>query len=62
MTVKKGSCPQVRYTTTLPADIVDALREIGSGNASEAIIMLVKASTPRSRLLNALQYTRTGED
>lgn len=35
---------RVKFTTTLPADIVDALRTIGGGNASQAIIMLVKAA------------------
>ena len=35
---------RVKFTTTLPADIVEALREIGSGNASQAIIMLVRAA------------------
>jgi hypothetical protein len=35
---------RVKFTTTLPAEIVEALREIGGGNASQAIIMLVKAA------------------
>jgi hypothetical protein len=35
---------RVKFTTTLPADIVESLREIGGGNASQAIIMLVKAT------------------
>jgi hypothetical protein len=35
---------RVKFTTTLPADIVEALREIGGGNASQAIIMLVRAA------------------
>lgn len=36
---------RVKFTTTLPADVVEALREIGGGNASQAIIMLVRAAT-----------------
>jgi hypothetical protein len=35
---------RVKFTTTLPADVVESLREIGGGNASQAIIMLVRAA------------------
>lgn len=35
---------RVKFTTTLPVDVVEALREIGGGNASQAIIILVKAA------------------
>jgi hypothetical protein len=33
---------RVKFTTTLPEHIVKALRKLGSGNASQAIIMLVE--------------------
>jgi len=51
---------RVKFTTTLPADVVEALREIGGGNASQAIIMLVKAAMAikvTQRTINAVNQT-----
>jgi hypothetical protein len=35
---------RVKFTTTLPVDVVEALKQIGGGNASQAIITLVRAA------------------
>jgi hypothetical protein len=40
----KATGGRVKFTTTLPADVVKALREIGDGNASRAIILLVRGA------------------
>jgi hypothetical protein len=38
---------RVKFTTTLPESTVHELREIGQGNASQAIIQLVNAEIAR---------------
>lgn len=39
---------RVKFTTTLPERVVAKLREIGNGNASQAIIALVEAEIAKS--------------
>lgn len=45
---------RVKFTTTLPAHIVEVLRRIGRGNASQAIIVLVEAAIDEHPALRAV--------
>ncbi len=40
---------RVKFTTTLPQDVIDILRRLGEGNASAAIIRLARAEKSRLR-------------
>ena len=51
---------RVKFTTTLPAHIVEVLRHVGRGNASQAIIMLVEAAIDEHPVLRAL-VNQTGK-